>query len=180
MNMYFIAIVAPEEINREVLKWKNYFKDHFDCTVALKSPAHITLIPPFWMKEEFEDDLVNSLKDFSSTKNKFEITLKDFAAFKPKVIFVDVVKSEALNGLYQSFADFIFSQNKFPIKKEDRPFHPHATLATRDLYKKAFQEAWEIFSTKKHEALWIVSGLSLLRHHKKNWDVIFTSQFVED
>ena len=180
MNMYFIAIVAPEEINREVLKWKNYFKDHFECTVALKSPAHITLIPPFWMKENLEDDLVNSIRDFSISKNKFEITLKDFAAFKPKVIFVDVVKNEQLNGLYDSFGDYIFSENKFPAKKEDRPFHPHVTLAARDLYKKAFQEAWQIFSQRRYKALWNVNGISLLRHNKKNWDVVFTSQFAED
>jgi 2'-5' RNA ligase len=179
MNMYFIAIVAPEQINREVLKWKNYFKDHFECTVALKSPAHITLIPPFWMKEDLEDTLVNSIRDFSSTKNKFEITLHDFAAFKPKVIFVGVVKSEVLNDLYHSFADHILRENKFPVKKEDRPFQPHVTLATRDLYKKAFREAWEIFSQKKYGALWNVNGISLLRHNKKNWDVIFTSQFED-
>jgi len=180
MNMYFAAIVAPEEINQQVLKWKNFFKERYECTVALKSPAHITLLPPFWMNEELENDLINSIREFSITKNKFEITLKDFSAFKPKVIFIDVVKNEILNGRYQSFADFIIRQNKFPIKKDDRPFHPHVTLATRDLYKKAFQEAWEIFLKKKYEALWIVSGISLLRHDKKNWDVIFTSQFVED
>ena len=180
MNMYFIAIVAPEEINQQVLKWKNLFKERYECSVALKSPAHITILPPFWMNVELENDLINSIRKFSITTNKFEITLQNFAAFKPKVIFVDVVKNEILNGLYQSFAEFIFSQNKFHIKKEDRPFHPHVTLATRDLYKKAFHEAWEIFSEKKYEALWIVSGISLLRHNKKNWDVIFTSQFVED
>jgi len=180
MNMYFIAIVAPEEINQQALKWKNFFKERFECSVALKSPAHITIIPPFWMNEDLENDLINSIREFSVTKNKFEVTLKDFASFKPKVIFVDVVKSEILNGFYQSFEEFFFSQNKFPIKKEDRPFHPHVTLATRDLYKKAFHEAWEVFSKKKYEALWIVNGISLLRHNKKNWDVIFTSQFVED
>jgi len=177
--MYYIAIVAPEVINQEILKWKNYFKDHFECSVALKSPAHITLIPPFWMEEGLEKDLMSSIKEFSVTKNKFEITLKDFAAFKPKVIFVDVVKNEILNDLYQSFTDYIFSENKFPIKKDDRAFHPHVTLATRDLYKKAFQEAWEIFSKKKYEATWPVNSISLLRHNKKNWDVIFTSQ-LED
>src|SRR6188768_2395124 len=179
MNMYFIALVAPEEIDQQVLKWKNLFKERYECTVALKSPAHITLLPPFWMNEDLEDDLVNSIKDFSSTKKRFEIALKDFAAFKPKVIFVDVVKNEVLNDLYRSFANYIFSENKFPIKKADRPFHPHVTLATRDLYKKAFQEAWEIFSKMKYEALWMVSGISLLRHNKKNWDVIFTSQYED-
>ena len=180
MDMYFIAIVAPEEINQQVLKWKTFFKEHYKCSVALRSPAHITIIPPFWMNEGLENNLINSIQKFSITKNKFEVTLKDFQAFKLKVIFVDVVKSEILNGLYQSFVDFIYSQSKFPIKKEDRPFHPHVTLATRDLYKKAFQEAWEIFSKKKYEAFWIVNGISLLRNNKKNWDVIFTSQFTED
>jgi 2'-5' RNA ligase len=132
------------------------------------------------MNEELENDLINSIREFSITKTKFEIGLQNFAAFQPKVIFVEVMKSEILDNFYQSFADFIFGQNKFPIKKEDRPFHPHVTLSTRDLYKKAFHEAWEIFSKKKYEALWIVNGISLLRHNKKNWDVIFTSQLVED
>jgi len=180
MNMYFIALVAPEEIDQQVLKWKNLFKERYECSVALKSPAHITIVPPFWMNEELENDLINSIHAFSITKTKFEITLQNFAAFQPKVIFVDVVKNKMLNDLYQSFVDFIISQDKFPIKKEDRPFHPHVTLATRDLYKKAFQEAWEIFSKKKYGAIWIVTGISLLRHNKKNWDVIFTSQLVED
>jgi 2'-5' RNA ligase len=180
MNMYFIAIVAPEDINQQILKWKNFFKEKYGCSVALRSPAHVTIIPPFWMNEELENDLINSIRDFSNTKIKFEIALKDFGAFTPKAIFVDVVKSKSLNELYQSFTEFLFTQNKFPIKKEERPFHPHVTLATRDLYKKAFQEAWEIFSTKKYEALWIISGLSLLRHNQKNWDVILTSQFAED
>ena len=180
MNMYFVALVAPKEIDQQVLKWKNYFKEHFKCIVALKSPAHITIIPPFWMNEELENDLINSIREFSVTKTKFEITLQNFAVFQPKVIFVDVVKSEVLNGLYRSFADFILGQNKFPVKKDDRPFHPHVTLATRDLYKKAFHEAWEVFSVKKYETAWLVNGISLLRHNKKNWDVISTSQLVED
>lgn len=176
MNMYFVALVAPEEINQQVLKWKNFFKEKYGCTVALKSPAHITLIPPFWMNEELEDELINSIRVFSIAKNKFEVALKDFAAFKPRVIYIDVLKNEILNKLHEAFVDFIDKQNKYPVKKEDRPFHPHVTLATRDLYKKAFNEAWEIFSLKKYEASWSVSGVSLLRHNKKNWDVIFTSQ----
>lgn len=177
--MYFIALVAPEKINLPVLKWKNFFKDHYGCTSALKSPAHITLIPPFWMNDGLEADLINSINAFSSTKNKFEIIIKDFAAFTPRVIYVDVIKNEILNELYESLADFIHAEDKYPVKKDDRPFHPHITLATRDLYKKAFYEALDIFSTKKYEASWLVAGISLLKHNKKNWDVIFTSQ-LED
>ena len=179
MNMYFVALVAPAEINQEVLKWKNFFKEKYQCIVALKSPAHITLIPPFWMTEEFETDLIRTLHEFSTTKRKFQINLKDFGAFKPRVIYVDVVNNDTLNDLHASLADFMLSQNKFPVKKEDRPFHPHVTLAARDLYKKAFHEAWEIFAVKEYVATWLVNGISLLRHDKKNWDVIFTSQFED-
>lgn len=177
--MYYVAIVAPEEINQQVLKWKNFFKENFQCTVALKSPAHITLIPPFWMNEELENDLIGSIDTYSASQNKFEVVLKDFAAFKPNVIFIDVVKNKVLDELHRSFNDFILQQNKFPVKKDDRSFHPHVTLATRDLYKKAFHEAWEIFAVKKYEVNWEVNGISLLRHNKKNWDVLFTSQ-LED
>lgn len=176
MNMYYVAILAPREINEQVLKWKNHFKEKYGCTVALKSPAHITLIPPFWMNEYLETDLINSIDEFSIDKDKFEIRLKDFSAFKPKVIFVDVEKSEALNKLHRDFNDFILQKSKFPIEKDDRPFNPHVTLATRDLHKKDFNEAWTIFSGKKYEAPWLVNGISLLRNKKKNWDVIFTSQ----
>ncbi len=84
-----------------------------------------------------------------------------------------------LNDLQRSLNDFLLSANKYPVNSENRPFHPHVTLATRDLYKKAFYEAWEFFSIKKYEANWRVNGISLLRHNKKNWDVLFTSQ-LED
>jgi 2'-5' RNA ligase len=177
--MYYIAILAPEEINTEVLKWKHFFKERFGCTAALKSPAHVTLIPPFWMNEELENDLVASIKEFSDKQEKFHARLKDFSAFKPKVIFVDLLKNEKLESLYAAFTEFILQQNKFPLKKDERNFHPHITLATRDLHKKAFYEAWEIFAVKKYEAEWLVTGISLLRHNKKNWEVVFTSPFPE-
>ena len=179
MNMYFLALVAPEEINLQVLKWKNFFKEKYGCTVALKSPAHITLIPPFWMNENLESELIRSIDEFCAGKNKFEVSLSGFAAFKPRVIYVDVVKNEILNEFHESINNFIYEQNQYPVKKHDRPFHPHVTLAARDLYKKAFNEAWGIFSEKKYDAAWLVKGVSLLRHNKKNWDVIFTSQ-LED
>ena len=60
--MYYIAVAAPEEINKQALKWKQYMKDVYGCVVALKSPAHITLIPPFWCKEELEKIITNNLR----------------------------------------------------------------------------------------------------------------------
>lgn len=175
--MYFLAIVAPETINQQVLKWKLWMKEHHDCEVALRSPAHITLVPPFWMKPELETDLLNSITEFSRTGISFHIQLKDFSYFKPRVIFAAVLQNDQLNSLKSKLFTSLLAENKFPLAIDDHPFHPHITIATRDLYKKVFYEAWEYFKDKKYEAEWDVNGVSLLRHNKKNWDVIFTSQF---
>ncbi len=176
-NMYFIALVAPKEINEDVLKWKQLMKEQFGCAVALRSPAHITLIPPFWMEEILENKLQNEISYFSQNQIPFEIGLKNFAAFKPKVIYIDVVPNKILNILQQNFLQFLLKTKLFPVKTDERPYHPHVTIATRDLHKKAFHDAWQVFKEKKYETFWKADGISILRHNQKNWDVVFTSQF---
>ena len=63
------------------------------------------------------------------------------------------------------------------MKFDNRPFHPHITIATRDLFKKSYYEAWDYFSKKEFTASWMAEGISLMKHNKKNWDVIYTSRF---
>jgi 2'-5' RNA ligase len=176
-DMYFIALVLPTEIDEHILKWKLFMKERFNCSVALRSPAHITLVTPFWMASDLEDKLEESMSQFSNRQPPFEVHLKNFAAFKPTVIYVDVLPSPALQTLHDQLHEYIIVQNLFPVKKEERPFHPHVTIATRDLHKKAFYEAWETFKRKNYEALAMIREISLLKHNQKNWDVIFTSQF---
>jgi len=176
-KMYFIAVVAPDEINEQVLKWKNYMKENHGCVVALRSPAHITLVPPFWMDESLQSKLISSITEFSKVQRPFQIRLKNFSAFKPRVIFLFVEPNQELEGMQNELANTLISAASFPIEQEQRPFAAHLTIATRDLHKKAFHEAWAVFKEKKYEAAWTVGGISLLRHDEKKWEVIFTSQF---
>jgi 2'-5' RNA ligase len=176
-NMYFIALVASKEINEDVLKWKHWMKEQFGCVVALRSPAHITLIPPFWMEDALENKLENEINIFSQQQIPFEIHLKNFAAFKPRVIYVEVLPNKILGVLREDLSQFLANTKLFPFKTDERPGHPHVTIAARELHKKTFHEAWQIFKEKNYEASWIVPGISLLRHNQKKWDVIFTSQF---
>jgi len=178
-KMYFIALVAPGEINKEVLEWKNFMKERHGCVVALRSPAHITLIPPFWLDESLEQNLENAVTGFSTQKRSFQIQLKNFSAFKPRVIYVSVEPNEELQELQRSLQQYLVSIGSLPLKADDRPFHPHISIATRDLHKKAFHEAWNIFEKKKYESSWRANSISLLRHNEKNWEVIFTSQFAD-
>jgi len=174
--MYFIALVAPQEIDGAILKWKQFMKEQFGCVVALRSPAHITLIPPFWGDEILEKKLQDAIGTFSQKQIPFKINLKDFAAFRPRVIYVDVLPDQSLQVLHLQLKKFLTGSNLFPIQDE-HPFHPHVTIATRDLHKKAFYEAWKIFKKENYKASCRIKEISLLKHNQKNWDVLFTSQF---
>lgn len=177
MLMYFIAIVLPQNINEKVLKLKQMMLDKYNCKVGLKSPAHITLVPPFWMEDEKEQQLISDIDSLSNYLTPFSISTNNFSAFKPRTIFIAVLQNEKLNEV-KNATDEIFRSNCFyNIKIETRPFHPHITIATRDLFKKSFFEIWPWFSEKKFLEEWTAEGISILRHNKKNWDVIHTSQF---
>jgi 2'-5' RNA ligase len=173
--MYYIAVILPAHLNEKVLRLKQYMLDHYHCKVGLKSPAHITIAPPFWMEAEKENDLKNDINVLSGSMQNFLLSTNNFSAFKPRTIFIAIHQSDALNGVKQNW-DTYFKNKEYGMKQENRPFHPHITIATRDLFKKDFADAWPFFENKEFKEEWMVEGLSLLRHNKKNWDVIHTSQ----
>lgn len=174
--MYFIALVLPEDLNQKILKYKNMMLEKYNCKVGLKSPAHITLIPPFWMDEEKEQQLLSDVDRISLTIESFLIETNNFSAFKPRTIFVAVKDNRQLDTVKKLADDFFKNNSYYDIKTDTRPFHPHITIATRDLLKKSFFEIWPWFEEKKFVEAWNAEGISVLRHNKKNWDVIYTSQ----
>src|SRR5205085_11268941 len=99
MQMYFIAIVLPQFLNEKVLGYKNLMLEKYNCRVGLKSPAHITIIPPFWMEEEKEQQLVTDINLISKPFYLFTISTNNFSAFKPKTIFVATQPNEQLDEL---------------------------------------------------------------------------------
>lgn len=169
--LHFIAIVAPNDINHQVKEWKQYMRDRFQCKAALKSPAHITLIPPFQMPMEDEPAMMELLQPFAASQPSFPIHLQNFAAFKPKVIYVNVLPGDALNELRAALETTILQSNRFPIKQEERPFHPHITIANRDLQKEDFPQAWQHFQQIHYEAAFTADAISLLRHNGQQWEV---------
>ncbi|HEX8313994.1 MAG TPA: RNA 2',3'-cyclic phosphodiesterase [Flavisolibacter sp.] len=177
MQMYFIAVVLPEALNEQILPYKKWMAEKYGCRVGLKSPAHITIVPPFWTEPDKEEQLKNDIQSVSAAFQTFTITTNDFSAFKPRTIFVAVKENEQLKSLKKA-ADNFFRTADYQIKIESRAFHPHITIATRDLYKKDFAEAWPQFESKKFEEEFDVTGLSLLKHNGRAWDVVFTSSFA--
>jgi len=170
--LYFIAITAPDNINQQVLEWKNYMLRRFNCRVALRSPAHITIIPPFHMPEGLEQPLIDAIGLISGQQDRFLVHMQNFGAFAPRVIYVDVQPDEVLQQMKDYTEEQLIRTERFPVKSDPRPFHPHMTIANRDLRKGDFAAAWEHFHNRKYQASFEASALSLLRLSETGWVVI--------
>ena len=171
-SMYFVAIVCPPLVDAKVLQFKLWMKEQIGCFVALKSPAHITLIPPFWLEEARETELVQTLQSFKSDMDEQEIQLDGFSHFGKRVLFVHVkdnpalpeIKSQTEKHFMQSFGD--------TVKKDDRPFHPHVSIANRDMKPGDFEKSWKHFSNKLFKEKFRAKNISILKLSPDKWNVI--------
>lgn len=169
-NRYLIAILPPEPIAGDVLKLKEHFRDRYDSKASLNSPAHITMHMPFEWRADREEDLVAVFKEFTSKHAPFPIELNGFGSFPPRVIFINVVKNPSLEEDQEDLVKYCKRNlNLSNALYRDEPFHPHVTLAFRDLKKNHFVEAWDEFTSRPYLALFEYRHLSLLKHDGKIW-----------
>jgi 2'-5' RNA ligase len=171
VKKYFIAIVLPEPFFGLVEAVKQQLMEQHGLKGALRSPAHITLHRPFEWKVEKEPVLIQKLNEFKFDRS-FEIFLKDFSFFEPRVIYVNVLPNEKLNELHYQFKLFAKKELHLFNEWEDmRGFHPHITVANRDMKKPKFYELQPEFTEKKFMGGFTCKGFSLLRLEQK-WEVI--------
>ena len=174
--LYFVALLPPQEVKEEVLNMKLEFREKYNAKHALKLPAHITLVPPLWLEKIEEQEFVNRLKKFAEKVNPFFIVLKNFGHFGPRVIYINVEDNAALQNLHKNLRETL---NKFLPGETSANFHPHITLATRDLQKNEFAKAWEDFKNRSYLAEVEIGDLTLFRHNGKTWDEVEQFNFSE-
>jgi 2'-5' RNA ligase len=168
-NMYFVALVCPPEIDTEIAAFKQWMKDHYQCTVAQKSAAHITLVKPFWIELTWEDYLVGTLRSYSDPAGPFEISLHGFSHFGKRVIYVDVKHTPLLNDLKKRVEAHFIRSFGDSLKREQILFEPHVTIANRDLKPGDFNKAWEHFRNTRYERTFLADRISLLRLVDGKW-----------
>lgn len=168
--LYFMAIVPPSPIFEQASELKNYFKEYYHSKASLNSPPHITLHMPFEWKEKREAELTSKLALFSKNKNSFNLQLHNFSSFAPRVVFINVIENEALRNFQHELHRFCkIELNIFNAQYKDMAFHPHLTLAFRDLKKPMFEKAWEEFKNKEFSGSFAPTQFTLLKHNGKVW-----------
>lgn len=172
IGLYFIALLPPRGFLEEVQLIKEDFAQRFQSKASLNSPPHITLHMPFKYQEQKEERIFDALKLVSEKNASLEIIQNGFGAFEPRVIFVNVALSPELRTLQKDVLSEIRKSCK--IENSDYKnlgFHPHVTLAFRDLKKAKFEEAWSEFEHKPIQCRWKADSIVLLKHNGKKWDV---------
>jgi 2'-5' RNA ligase len=171
-KLFFIALLPPQSIQDYATEIKLYFADRYASRHALKSPPHITLQPPFkWLPEKM-GDLERSLSTFTASQSPIPITLEGFAAFPPRVIYINVHRTEPLLGLHRTLIDHLETTLDLADPKEKaRPYAPHITVAFRDLTKQNFNLAWQEFRARSLHFAFTASHLVLLLHNGHQWTV---------
>ena len=169
-----MGLMPPAGIQHEITRYKEYFSDKYGSGHALKSPPHITLIPPFRLPVTMEKKIIAELTGFARNEESFTIRLENFNSFAPRVIFVDVMANDKLNRLYEKISGFAFSSWGIPgdINKS-RHFNPHVTVAFKDLRKEDFHDAWPEFKVKKISFEFIADRITLFKHNGKRWEILF-------
>lgn len=171
-QIYFVAIVPNPQIVKELGDLKEYFAKTYDSKASLNSVPHITLHMPFKWRDKKLDLLKSSLKGIANSVRPFRVQLTDFNCFEPKTIFVDVEESESLTNL-QELVKKVFKQNLklMNANYKGQAFHPHITLAFRDLTKPNFSLAWAEFKDRTYTSQFETTNICLLKHNGKNWEI---------
>jgi len=174
---FFIALLPPDSMQDEVRQIQYDFRDRYSTQATLKSPPHITLIPPFELSSDRLEPLQIELEKFAKTRSSFTINLSGFAAFPPRVIYLNVVSNPILSRLYVDIAATLANNLDIHNPYASRPFVPHMTVAFRDLTPENFKLAWSEFSDRQIDFEFEVINLTLLAHDHKKWNVLSNFSF---
>jgi len=175
--LYFIALLPPPHISEQITIWKNEMASKYGARHALKSPPHITLQMPFRRPNDEESIMIQKLESFASQQSGMDIWLSGFGCFSPRVLYVDIANPEPIIQKFNDLRKFLKEEMNFSKKDLSGKFHPHITLATRDLKKEDFPAAWSGFKSREYETEFQSRGITLLKHNGKLWEVFQTFQW---
>ncbi len=179
LQKYFIAIVPPDPLLSQIQDLKKNIFELYGTKGALRSPGHITLHMPFSWEEEKEEKLISSLQNFSFDK-ELQLTLSGFSCFEPRVVFINVQKNDILFEMQQQLVKYAKQNLQLFNQSDDmRGFHPHVTVAFRDLKKPTFYKMWEEYKNKAFDAAFVCNNICLLKHVEDKWEVYKTFTIVK-
>jgi 2'-5' RNA ligase len=172
VSLYFIAVLPNDKLRDQIKGIKERMQTEYGSGHALKSPAHITLQIPFKRSSTDEVRLAEALRRFAAAEQPFSLELNGYGAFAPRVIFLKIAEPDPVVRLHSHLKKVLLEELHFNHDEVMNAVQPHITVATRDLTKEAFNEAWPEFQNEEFRASFEVNSIFLLKHNGRHWDIL--------
>jgi len=168
--LYFIALLPPADLREEIHRIRLECSEKFGVKKALKPPVHITLYPPFRFEESYERQLTHILRRQTNDLHSFTQVLEGFGHFRKEVVFINALRSDALMSLQQAIRE-VFNKDE-EERQGPAEFHPHLTIAYRDLTPAKFDSIWKEFGRRTYRAEFQANRFTLLKHDNVKWNPV--------
>jgi 2'-5' RNA ligase len=172
IQKYFIAVVPEGSVQEKVTDIKLELLKQFNLKYALKSPAHITLKMPFLWNQAKEEKLIKQLETACQDVVPFVVELNQFDRFGQRVIFVNVKESDTLLTVQKKLVSFCKTNLKLHLELSDINYHPHMTIAFKDLKQAKFFDYWSFVKPLPLQLNFEVNNIALLKKITGTWEVI--------
>lgn len=169
MQKYFLAIVPEGAIQDNCTEIKNEIRNQFNVKYALKSPAHVTLKMPFSYNEAKVEKLIQVLRKFLIQFESFPISIGGVDTFGKRVIFLKIKADDRLTKLQAELKVFCKRELNLVDELSDRNFHPHMTIAFKDLKEIHFDEILNLVKKRSIQEEYFVSNIHLLKRIEGRW-----------
>jgi 2'-5' RNA ligase len=171
VGLFFLALLPPQEIRDELRKWQHWTAKEFQVRAALGSPPHITIYPPVRWPLAALSAWKNSLNRFSRNHTQFSVTIHGFNHFGKEVVFADVEQSPPLMNFQKSFLKYWMESLGAKCPKHADSYHPHITLAFRNLTPASFKGIWDKFGPLPYTRQFKAEEMVLLKHQPTGWEI---------
>jgi 2'-5' RNA ligase len=169
-SLYLTAILPPEELTQQIDEIRQECASRFNVKAALKPPVHITLFKPIKLESDREKELLQILQGIKHNHEPFKIELENFDTFNSRVVYIRVLKNHSLWDLeHQITKAYKHHQIDGQEVGSNKAFHPHITIAFRDIAPATFPVMWAEYKNKKFKRAFVADHFTLLKHNGEKW-----------
>lgn len=169
---HFIGVLLPEDLEATLENCRRYMNTAYGCKSGYGTPVHITLVPPFCLQEDFStEDLKNGIEEYVLNRQlSFTARIENFNSFGDRTIFANVIQDENWTKLRDEILKGILTACPGCTRKDKRAFHPHATVANRDIPEGVIIKALESMNELNLVKDFLVDNITIFERKGGRWN----------
>lgn len=171
-SLYLIAILPPPAVAQRIDDIRKECSERYQVFKALKPPVHITLYKPLWISDDREALLIESMRSVGMINKNFDLQVENFSRFDKRVLYLKALANPEVVSLQHQIAATFLEQGFDKDAKTDQHYHPHFTLAYRDITPEKFDTMWKEYQDRQFREHFTVDHFSILKHDGKKWQVL--------